>query len=92
MGYRAQGHNAAAVTWPQDITRHSYCSYGLAMGLTKGQVAERSGNSPKMIKAHYKRVLPRSKAVAYWSILPGGVSQKIADEEDEITRQVFAGN
>lgn len=88
MGYQAQGKNADASSWPQDITRHSYCSYSLAMGLTKGQVAENSGNSPKIIKKHYKKVLPKSAALAYWGIVPATIAAQRAEElgkEAELT-------
>jgi integrase len=90
MGYRAQGENEEAGAWPQDITRHSYCSYSLAMGLTKGVVAERSGNSPKIIKKHYKQVVPKSKGLAYWSILPKGVADKSNALDDALNRELAA--
>lgn len=52
--------------WTQDIMRHSYISYQLALGHGAGQVAEWAGTSEKKIRQHYRRPLRREDGEA-WS-------------------------
>lgn len=57
-------------TWPQDALRHSFVSYSLAAGRDIGSLAEQAGNSPRMILQHYRALVTRADAEAFWSILP----------------------
>lgn len=41
-----------------NVLRHSYCSYRLAIVKHIGQVAEEVGNSPGIIRKHYRRCIP----------------------------------
>lgn len=45
--------------WPMDVMRHSFCSYRLAQTQNIGQVAEEAGNSPTIIRRHYRRPLTK---------------------------------
>jgi hypothetical protein len=57
--------------------RHSFCSYLLAKEQNIGLVAEQAGNSPEMIKKHYRRPLTQEEGEAWFEIRP-----KLAGEGD----------
>ena len=76
MGFRANGKNDGAESWPQDITRHSFCSYWLAKNQNRAELAEISGNSPSMIKKHYKRIVTSADTDAFWQVLPAALAGK----------------
>lgn len=63
---RAQG---IVDPWPVDVLRHSYCSYRLAIVGDMGRVAEEAGNSPKMIRDHYRRPVKKEAGFAWWALL-----------------------
>lgn len=46
-------------SWPQDVMRHSYISYRIALGHSKHEVAEAAGNSEAVIRKRYRRPLMR---------------------------------
>ena len=46
-------------TWPQDVMRHSYISYRIALGHSKHEIAEAAGNSEGVIRRRYRRPLMR---------------------------------
>lgn len=54
--------------WPEDVLRHSFCSYRLAQTKNIGQVAEEAGNSPQIIRKHYRRPIPQKQGDEYFSI------------------------
>jgi integrase len=55
--------------WPQNVLRHSFCSYGVAMkGLT--WTAGQADHSERMLKEHYWEVVDRETAEKYWGIYP----------------------
>lgn len=55
--------------WPRDITRHSACSYWLAMCHDMRHVAEMLGHSESTLKAHYKAIVVRAQAIKFWEIV-----------------------
>lgn len=57
-------------TWPPDVLRHSFCSYRLAEVQNIGQVSEEAGNSPDIIRRHYRRPIPKARAKDYFEINP----------------------
>jgi len=74
--------------WPTDVLRHSFCSYRLALTSNIGQVAEEAGNSPSIIRTHYRRPVLKKLAVDYFEIgLPtkvvkgGGKKSKVPKSE-----------
>ncbi|MCH7225118.1 tyrosine-type recombinase/integrase [Haloferula sp. A504] len=56
--------------WPCDVMRHSFCSYLLAKEQNIGLVAEQAGNSPEMIRKHYRRPLTQEEGEAWFEIRP----------------------
>ena len=55
-------------TWPKDITRHSAASYWLADCGSAATVADMLGHSEKTLRAHYKALVTREEAKAFWAI------------------------
>jgi integrase len=55
-------------TWPADSIRHTYASNWLAIHKKRAHLAEIMGNSPAIIRKHYKRALPINDAEAYFKI------------------------
>jgi integrase len=54
--------------WVQDVLRHSFCSYRLAQTSNIGLVAEEAGNSPNIIKKHYKKPMLKADGVEWFKI------------------------
>jgi hypothetical protein len=65
---------ASKVKWKRNGLRHGFGSYRLAQLKNEGQVALEMGNSPKMVKDHYVKIIrdmnDESAAKAYWSLKP----------------------
>ena len=57
-------------TWPQNAPRHSFCSYHLAMHQNAGKTALEAGHSEQMLFAHYREIVTREDAAAFWGIRP----------------------
>lgn len=55
----------AGVAWSENVLRHSFGSYRLAITADEGKVAQEMGNSPSMIFAHYRAVVS-ARAAAEW--------------------------
>ena len=55
-------------TWPADCIRHTYASSWLAVHKERAHLAEIMGNSPAIIRKHYKRAIPVNDAEAYFQI------------------------
>ena len=51
-----------------DVMRHSFCSYRLAQTQNIGMVAEEAGNSPSIIRKHYRRPLKREDGDVWFAI------------------------
>jgi integrase len=56
--------------WVQDVLRHCYGSYWLAVHKDRAHLAEAMGNSVQVIRQHYRRAIPEVAAREYWT-LPG---------------------
>ena len=67
---REEGREGVPDTWPQDVLRHSYGTYRLALKKSRSQVADEMGNSPEIIKKHYRRPVPERTAQAWFAIRP----------------------
>ena len=61
---------ADLLPWPKDVLRHCYGSYWLAVHKDRAHLAELMGNSIAVIKAHYKRAVPRGVAEEFWKLAP----------------------
>lgn len=63
--------SAGLTLWKQDCMRHTALSARLALGISEGEVATWAGNSPDILHRHYKGLMSRKQAEAFWSIQPG---------------------
>ncbi|MBB5351391.1 integrase [Haloferula luteola] len=54
--------------WPNDVCRHSFCSYRLAQTHSIGKVAEEAGNSEAIIRRNYRRPVPVEVGEAWFKI------------------------
>jgi integrase len=63
----------AGVTWANDILRHSYGSYHLAKHQDAAKTALQMGHiRTDILYNHYRELVNREDANAYWSIKPSG--------------------
>jgi len=55
--------------WPQDVLRHSFCSYGVA---AHGQewTAQLANHSEKVLRSNYKAVVSKAAALEFFGIEP----------------------
>lgn len=58
------------LVWSQDVLRHTYASMRLAAGATPGEVAAEMGTSERMLGNHYREIVTREEAEAFWSVRP----------------------
>lgn len=59
-----------AIPWRQNVLRHSYGSYRLAVIKNAAQLSLEMGNSAGMVFKHYREVVREEDAKAYFSIAP----------------------
>lgn len=52
--------------WPQDLLRHSFCSYRLAQSGDAAKVADEAGNSPDIVRNTYRRPLTKEEGDAWF--------------------------
>lgn len=57
--------------WPRDVLRHSFASYWLAVHKNRAELSEIMGNTPEIIRRHYRKAVPVDAAKAFWAILSG---------------------
>lgn len=62
--------SAGLTPWKQDCMRHTALSARLALGISEGEVATWAGNSPDILHRHYKGLMSRKQAEAFWAIVP----------------------
>lgn len=56
--------------WPSNALRHSYASYHLAKWPDAAALALQMGNSPDVILRHYRSLVRKAAADAFWTIGP----------------------
>jgi len=56
--------------WTQDIMRHTAISMHLATYEHEGRTALWAGNSPDVVQRHYRGLVKKSSAAAFWSLSP----------------------
>jgi integrase len=56
--------------WPVDVLRHTAISMHFAQHEHEGKTASWAGNSPTMVHRHYKGLVSKETAKAFWSIAP----------------------
>ncbi|MCW1885590.1 hypothetical protein OKA04_12700 [Luteolibacter flavescens] len=55
--------------WPNDVCRHSFCTYRLASTKAIGAVAEEAGNSEAVIRNNYRKPVPKEMGEEWFEIL-----------------------
>jgi integrase len=58
------------VRWPQNVLRHSFISYRLALVKNVQQVALEAGNSPAIIFKHYRELTTEDQAREWFGVFP----------------------
>ena len=61
---------AAGIVWKANGLRHGYASHRLAETGDAVRVAHELGNSAEVVHRHYKSLVPRSEATAWFGIFP----------------------
>lgn len=61
----------AGFTWPNNVLRHSYISYRIAIIKSAEQVALEVGNSAAIIFKHYRELATEQQAEEWFDIRPG---------------------
>lgn len=61
---------ASGVSWPPNVSRHSWCSYHLAQGQNAARTALEAGHDEAVLFAHYRALVTPSAAKEYWAIFP----------------------
>lgn len=56
--------------WDEDIMRHSFASYWLAVHKNAPALAEIMGNTVPIIRKHYENTVLEDVAVKFWAIQP----------------------
>ena len=59
-----------ATAWPQDVLRHSFATYHMAVHAHEGRCAEIMGNSPAVIQHHYKGLASEQAGKEYFALEP----------------------
>jgi hypothetical protein len=67
---RAEKLAALNLRLKDNALRHSFCSYHLAMHRNSDMTADLAGNSPRILKEHYKALVSKSAAEEWFSITP----------------------
>lgn len=62
--------NSDLKPWTADILRHTGISYHLAQHQHEVKTAAWAGNSPDVIQRHYKGIVNKNDAKAFWAIAP----------------------
>ena len=56
--------------WPRNVTRHSFVSYHLAEFQSAGKTALEAGHTEQILFNHYRELVTKEDAAAFWSIVP----------------------
>lgn len=67
---RAEALAALNLRLKDNALRHSFCSYHLALHRNSEMTADIAGNSPRMLKEHYKALVTKSAAEEWFAITP----------------------
>jgi integrase len=67
-------HIKPVLNIPRNSMRHAFISYHLALHQNLNLTALHAGNSPDIILKHYRKLVPKSDASAFWNITPCNLS------------------
>jgi integrase len=56
--------------WPHNALRHSFASYRMAFVSNAAQVAEECGHSVQVMKQHYRELVTKAEAEAWFAVTP----------------------
>ena len=73
----AAAAEAAGITWEENLLRHSFGTYRLAVTKNAATVAEEMGNSAGVVRTHYTNVAGPAEATAYWRVAPSRQSKSV---------------
>jgi integrase len=62
--------------WPNNALRHSYASYRMALVVNAAQVAEECGHSVQVMKHHYRELVTKTEALAWFAVTPLGLGTR----------------
>lgn len=54
--------------WPHNALRHSFASYRMAVVANAAQVAEECGHSVQIMKEHYRELVTKAEALAWFAV------------------------
>jgi integrase len=60
----------AKVSWPRNVTRHTFCSYHLAQHQNAAKTALQAGHTEQVLFAHYRELVTPEAAAEFWAIVP----------------------
>jgi hypothetical protein len=63
--------------WPNNVLRHSFISYRIAIVKSAEQVALEAGNSPTIIFKHYRELATEEQANEWFGVAPEENGSKI---------------
>ncbi len=63
--------------WPHNALRHSFASYRMALVANAAQVAEECGHSVQIMKQHYRELVTKYEAEAWFSVLPKKTAENV---------------
>ena len=73
----AAAAEAAGITWEENLLRHSFGTYRLAVSKNAATVAEEMGNSAGVVRTHYTNVAGPAEAAAYCRVTPSRQSKSV---------------
>lgn len=68
---------AAGITWEENLLRHSFGTYRLAVTKNAATVAEEMGNSAGVVRTHYTNVANPEEALAWWKVAPAPLAKTV---------------
>lgn len=74
---------AAGITWSNNVLRHSFGTYRLAITRNAALVAEEMGNSAGVVRTHYANIVSPAVATEYWAVVPAHPPAKAAEGSSE---------
>ena len=74
---------AAGITWSNNVLRHSFGTYRLAITRNAALVAEEMGNSAGVVRTHYANIVSPAVATEYWAVVPAHPPAKATEGSSE---------
>lgn len=68
---------AAGIEWTENLLRHSFGTYRMAVSKNAAIVAEEMGNSPAVVRTHYQTNTSPRQAAEWWQVVPPAPPESI---------------